>query len=128
MKWISSLLAVLLCFAASLPLLSAQTESPSVTGKWHFVFNTGDGERTFDANFDVDGEKVTGSWRASGEEKGADVKGTYRDGKLNLEFAVANSEVGPGTLTIKGDVAADSITGTWTFQEYDGSFKATRPQ
>jgi hypothetical protein len=63
---------------------------------------------------------VTGKWDKS------DVKGTFTDGKLNLEFPINSEEAGPGTLKIKGDLANDALTGTWEFQEYNGTFKATR--
>ena len=101
--------------------MGPQTQAPDIAGKWHFVFDTGDGTREFDATLQSDGDKVTGKWMDQD-----DVKGTYADGKLSLEFAVSQSEVGPGTLKIVGEASGDSLTGTWAFQTYDGTFKATR--
>jgi len=99
---------------------SAQT-SGDIAGKWHFVLQTGDGDRTYDTVFTQDGDKVGGKW-----ENKYDVKGTFTDGKLNLEFPVTSEEVGEGTLKITGQLEKDQLTGDWSFQTYDGKFKATR--
>lgn len=104
------------CFAPS----SAAQTGADITGKWHFVLQTQDGERTFDPTFTLDGDKVGGKWDNS------DVKGTFTGGKLNLSFETNSAEVGPGTLKITGQLEKDQLTGNWSFQSYDGSFKATR--
>jgi len=95
-----------------------------VSGKWQFVLNTEGGDRNAAANFQVDGEKVSGKWG----DANADVAGTWSDGKLDLAFPYNSDEAGPGTLKIKGKMEGDALTGTWEFQEYSGTFKATRPQ
>lgn len=97
----------------------AQT-SGDIAGKWHFILQTPDGDRTYDPTFTLDGDKVGGKWGK------ADVKGTFTNGKLNLEFPVNSDEVGEGTLKIAGQLEKDQITGEWSFQTYDGNFKATR--
>lgn len=109
--------------------LWASQESPSpsaatgdVSGKWHFIFDTEGGDRTFEADFKTDGKVVTGTWGGKPE-----VKGTFQDGKLELEFPTVSDEAGPGTLKITGKLA-DALTGTWSFQSYAGTFKATRPK
>jgi hypothetical protein len=112
------MLASLLCVLVLAPPGRAQTST--ITGKWHFVLQTEGGERTADPTFQQDGDKVTGKW---GD---ADVKGTFTNGKLDLAFAYTSEEVGPGTLKIKGESKADTLTGSWEFQEYSGTFKATR--
>lgn len=99
---------------------SAQT-TPSVTGKWHFVLSTEGGDRIFEPMFQQDGDKVTGKWGADGN-----VKGTFSEGKLALEFPVTSEEAGPGTLKINGTLADDALSGEWAFNDYAGSFKATR--
>lgn len=123
MKFISALCALILCFGLVVATGSAQT--PTVAGKWHFVFQTDDGERNFDATFQQDGDKVTGKWMD------ADVQGTFADGKLNLEFQF-NSEVGPGTLKMTGQLAENALSGNWEFQasggNYTGTFKASKAQ
>ena len=98
---------------------AAQT-SGDIAGKWHFVLQTTDGDRTYDPIFTQDGDKVGGKWDKS------DVKGTFTDGKLNLEFPANSDEVGEGILKITGQLEKDQITGDWSFQTYDGKFKATR--
>jgi hypothetical protein len=98
--------------------LSAQ--GASVTGKWHCVMQTQDGERIIEPTFQQDGQKVTGKWRDG------DVKGTFSSGKLDVEFPVNSEEAGPGILKLKGELSGDSLAGEWTFQEYKGTFRATR--
>ena len=100
-------------------VLSAQG-APNVSGKWHFVLQTEDGERIIEPTFQQDGDKVTGKWRDS------DVKGTFSNGRLDIEFPVNSEEVGPGTMKLKGALAGESLSGDWTFLEYKGTFRATR--
>ena len=92
----------------------------SVTGKWKFVLDTEGGDRIYPADLQQDGEKVSGRWANKDE-----VKGTFSKGKLALEFPADSDEVGKGTLKLTGDLT-DSLTGTWSFQTYSGTFKATR--
>jgi hypothetical protein len=73
-----------------------------------------------DSDFQVDGDQVSGKFGKT------DVKGTFTDGKLNLEFPLNSDEAGPGTMKIKGELAGDTLTGNWSFQEHDGTFKASR--
>jgi hypothetical protein len=95
--------------------------SATVTGKWHFVLDTEGGDRTFDPVFQQDGDQVTGKWGTG------DVKGTFTAGKqLDLAFPVTSEEAGPGTLKLKGELADDALSGNWSFNEYSGTFKATR--
>jgi hypothetical protein len=100
--------------------LSVGQDNPTVTGKWHFVLQTEDGQRVFDPTFQQDGEKITGKWDK------ADVKGTFTAGLLALEFPVTSDEAGPGTLKLKGHFDADALVGDWNFEQYGGKFKATR--
>ena len=121
MRFMIALGVALLCFGLVAGKGTAQ--SAGVSGKWHFVFQTEDGERNFDATFQQDGDKVTGKW---GD---ADVQGTFVDGKLNLEFQF-NSEVGPGNLKLMGQLAEGALSGNWEFQAsggtYTGTFKGSK--
>ena len=110
--------AAAICLIGAMPLSAAR--KPDISGKWHFVMQTEGGDRDREATFQLDGNKVTGKW------DDADVQGTFDGGKLELEFPVTSEEVGKGTLKIKGELAEDSLTGTWEFQTYSGTFKATR--
>ena len=56
----------------------------NVSGKWHCVLQTEDGERVIEPICRQDGEKVTGKWRDG------DVKGTFSNGKLNVEIPVTS--------------------------------------
>ena len=125
-KFFLSMLFAAVCVCASAVPQQSSGSGPAandITGKWHFVLQTEGGVRELDADFKVDGDKVTGKWGDS-----ANVKGTYSDGKLSLEFPINSEEAGAGTLKIDGELADDALTGTWAFQQYDGSFKATRPK
>ncbi|HLH05044.1 MAG TPA: hypothetical protein VKX25_19910 [Bryobacteraceae bacterium] len=113
------LLAVL--SGTGLLLLARGPASNDISGKWHFVYQTEAGERENDANFKLDGDQVTGKY---GE---ADVKGTFKDGELDLEFPYNSDEAGmTATLKMKGKLKDGKLTGNWQFADYDGTFVATR--
>ncbi len=118
MKFLIALAALFAVFGLLIPKASAQ--APDISGKWHFVLQTEGGDRDVDAEFQQQADKITGTWDK------AKVKGTFTDGKLNLEFPIDSEEAGPGTLTLKGQLEGETLTGTWAFQTYDGKFKATR--
>lgn len=115
--------AAIICLVASRPMAHAQ--DAGINGKWHFVLETPGGDRELDANFTVDNDgNVSGKW---GE---ADVAGTYKEGKLALSFQFTSEEAGT-TADMKIDGKLDdagALVGDWAFSEYNGSFKATRPQ
>jgi hypothetical protein len=118
--------AAVTCLILARPAMHAQTSSPDpgINGKWHFVLSTPGGDREVNANFSVDADgKVTGKW---GD---ADVAGTYKDGKLALDFEFTSEEAGT-TAEMKIDGKLDenaALTGDWAFSEYNGTYKATRP-
>jgi hypothetical protein len=118
--------AAVVCIAIGRPNLQAQTttQQSGIDGKWHFVLETPGGEREVDADFTVDNDgNVTGKWGS------ADATGTYKDGKLSLNFQFTSDEVGI-TDAMKIDGKLDetaALTGDWAFSEYNGTFKATRP-
>jgi hypothetical protein len=102
----------------------AQAQDAGINGKWHYVLETPGGDREVDADFTVDSDgNVTGKWGNS------DVAGTYKDGKLALDFQFTSEEVG-ATASMKIDGKLDdtaALTGDWAFSEYNGSYKAIRP-
>lgn len=124
--FMKNLLAMFILLTGSVllvPFSAAKTaDTPTtVAGKWHFVLDTEGGDRMVDPVFQQDSDQVTGKWGDS------DVKGTFTEGKLlDLAFPINSEEAGPGTLKIKGELAADAISGNWSFNEYSGTFKATR--
>jgi hypothetical protein len=124
---IKSLIAVFAVLAFLWTPLTRADEPASVAGKWHFVFDTEGGDRTFDSVLEQNADKITGKWAIDVKPNGDPVSGTYIDKKLSLEFAITESEVGPGTMKITGQLADDgSLTGTWAFSDYSGTYKATR--
>ena len=76
-------IAIVALGLAALLLFSLRTVSASdpITGKWTFVFDTEGGPREFAADLKLDGDKVIGKFA----EK-AEVKGTFKDQKIELAF------------------------------------------
>jgi hypothetical protein len=122
MKNLLAMFVLLMGAALVVPFGAAKNmqDKADVNGKWHFVLDTPGGDRELDAEFKVDGDQVSGKWGPS------DVKGTFSDGKLNLEFPFNSEEAGAGTMKIKGVLADGALTGDWAFSDYAGQFKATR--
>lgn len=60
----------------------------SLSGKWTMVMDTPGGERRATPTLALDGENVTGTWDSS------EVKGTFKEGRLELEFPLSSSEAG----------------------------------
>ncbi len=104
------------------PASAAQAQSSAgLPGKWHIVLDTPGGDRELDADLKVSDGQVTGKWGT------ADVAGTFKDGKLNLDFPFTSEEVGAtAKFKVAGTLDGDSITGTWEFTEYNGTLKGTR--
>jgi hypothetical protein len=123
MKTLLAIFVFLIGAALIVPFGTAQTAKAAATiaGKWHFVLDTEGGDRAVESVLQQDGDQVTGKWGTG------DVKGTFIEGKLNLEFPITSDEAGPGTMKVKGILAADdTLSGDWAFNEYAGTFKATR--
>lgn len=111
------------------PFVASAQETPNsqdkrLNGKWHFVFDTESGDREFEAEFSVDADgKVTGTWDK------APVAGTYKDGHMQLAFEATSEEANEtAQLQLDGKIDDSStITGSWAFSSYNGTFKATHP-
>ena len=105
------------------PAAPDKSQDNTVNGKWHFVFNTPGGDREFDADFTVDAEgKVSGTFGKSA------AAGTFKDGHLQMAFDTTTEEGETGQLQMDGKLdETATLSGTWTFSEYEGTFKATRP-
>lgn len=113
----------LVCGVARPSMMQSGTAAATsdLTGKWHFTLNTEGGDREVEALFKVDGDQVTGTWDKT------DVKGTYKDGDLDLAFPLNSEEAGmTATLKIKGKLKADKLSGNWEFSEYSGTFTAAK--
>jgi hypothetical protein len=112
---------VALFLAALLFSLRIVSASDPITGKWTFVIDTEGGPREFTADFKLDGDKVTGKFAET------DVKGTYKDQKIDLAFPFHSDEAGlTDTLTITGKLEKDALVGDWTFNQWSGTYKAQR--
>ncbi|MGA8731486.1 MAG: hypothetical protein WB608_22195 [Terracidiphilus sp.] len=117
--------------AASQNTPAAQDSAPAaakdsgIAGKWHFVMDTPGGDREMDAEFIVDKDgNVTGKYGNTA------VAGTYKDGKMDLNFSMTSEESGEtAPLKLEGKLdETNALIGTWAFSSYDGTFKATRPK
>lgn len=111
--------------AAQNPAAQDTAKDAGIAGKWHFVMDTPGGDREMDAEFAVDKDgNVTGKYGAT------DVAGTYKDGKMDLNFSMTSEESGEtAPLKLEGKLDdTNALTGTWAFSSYDGTFKATRPK
>jgi hypothetical protein len=114
MRFIVSVSIALVC-------LAGLAFAAGLNGKWTFNLETDGGPRTASVQLGVDGEKVSGKWDR------ADVKGSFAGGKLALDFPLESAEAGrTANLKIKGTLEGNQITGTWNWEEYSGSFKASR--
>jgi hypothetical protein len=104
---------------------SVSAAATGLDGKWHFVMDTPGGDREMDAEFAVDPDgKVTGNYNKT------PVAGTFKDGKMDLSFEMTSEESGEtAPLKLVGKVDdAGTLTGTWEFSSYGGTFKAARPK
>jgi len=111
------ILALCLIGGSNLPAAQAG----DVTGKWLFALTTGELSAEYSADFQSEGEKVTGTW------EGTEVEGTFKEGELALSFPFHPLETErTGTLTVTGRFDGDMLAGDWSWNEYGGSFKATR--
>jgi beta-galactosidase len=98
---------------------AAQAGGPA--GAWKFVLNTPVGTREVAVVLEQNGDAVGGTW-----DKSAPVKGTFAGGKVELAFPIETQEAGKGTIRISGALDGGSLTGKWAFEEYGGTFQATR--
>jgi hypothetical protein len=100
---------------------TALLAAADVAGAWTFVMETPGGERRAEVVMNLDGETVTGTWDST------PLKGTFRDGRLELAFPMSSPEAEmTATLTVSGTLKDDVLTGTWSFGEYGGSFTGSR--
>ena len=108
-------------FAVIFAIACAALAQTSVAGKWKFVFDTEGGIREQTQVFEQSGEAVTGKW------EDADIKGTFKNGKLNLSFPLHSKEGGfSATLNINASLEADALKGSWEFGGHGGTFTASR--
>jgi hypothetical protein len=113
----------MLCFVMGRPF--ANSQDTGISGKWQFVLETPGGDREVDADLAVDADgNVTGKF---GD---ADIAGTYKDGKLDLNFQFTSAEAGAtAAMKIGGKLdGSAALAGDWEFSSYNGTFKATRPK
>jgi len=106
------------------PAQTTSSQDKAINGKWHFVFNIPSGDREFDADFTVDAEgKVSGTFGKS------PAAGTFKGGHLQMAFDTTSEEGETAQLQLDGKLEDPAtLTGSWSFSSYDGTFKATHPK
>ena len=115
--WVALLGVVALLFS-----LRVASASDPITGKWTFLFDTGDGEKEVTADLKLDGDKVGGKFAGK-----ADVKGTFKDQKIDLAFPFDYEEGNiSDVLKITGKLEKGALAGDWTFSQYSGTYTARR--
>lgn len=105
---------------AVLAVMALPGEDP-LTGKWSMVMETPGGERRAVPVFAVEGETVTGKWDQS------EVKGTFKDGQLELEFPLESGEAGyKANFKVSAKLEAGVLKGSWSFSSYSGKLEGKR--
>jgi hypothetical protein len=115
MRTVQGILLISFLTAATLGAAS------DISRKWHFVMKTPGSDREISADLLQAGEQVSGKW------DGADVKGTFKEGALELVFPYASAEAGTtGDCTLKGTMKDGGMTGSWEYGQWSGTFTAAR--
>ena len=71
--------------------------------------------------------KVADDGAVSGTLASSELKGTFKDGELKLEFEYVDEEsAGKGILKITGKSAGGVLAGEWSFNGSVGNFKTVR--
>jgi hypothetical protein len=109
-------------------LLAAPVFGAGLNGDWHFVFDTEAGVREADMTLQVKGREVFGKIRMpESAEEAPEVKGTFQDGQVSLDFPYYSEDAGfQSTVRIQGKLDGDKISGDWQFDQHKGTFTATR--
>lgn len=80
-------------------------------GKWTFVVHTYMGDMTSNMDFQVDGEKLTGTGEDAANGAVAEVQdGVYKDNQFSYKLTIKTA-VGEMTNELSGTVDGDTITG-----------------
>ncbi len=78
--------------------------------------DTPGGERRATPTLALDGENVTGTWDSS------EVKGTFKEGRLELEFPLSSSEAGyKAIFKVSAKLEGEELKGTWNWATYNGA-------
>ncbi len=106
---------------AGFALCSVLHAASAIDGKWQFSLQTDGGPREVAVEMKTDGEQVTGTWATT------ELKGTFTDNTLALNFPLASPEAGfTAPLAVDGTLEGDTLKGTWKFGDYGGTFTAAK--
>ncbi|NOR52595.1 MAG: hypothetical protein GQ536_00690 [Candidatus Aminicenantes bacterium] len=111
-----SILALSLVFFLALSLSALYAD---ITGDWEMTTQGRRGERTMDIHFEQKGEKITVTWSTP---RGGEVKaeGTIKGNDIEWSFT-RETPRGDFTMTYKGKIEGDTMTGTMQMGERGSS-------
>ena len=97
-------------------LVALAVGADGLSGKWNMSMETPGGERTATPTFVLEGETVTGKWDSS------QVKGTFKEGKLELDFPLTSSEAGyQAAFKVSAKLENGTLKGSWSWATYGGN-------
>ena len=106
-----SIFALSLLFFLGLSLSALYAD---VTGDWEMTMQSRRGERKMDIHFEQKGEKLTATW--SGRRGEIKAEGTIKGNDIEWSFT-RETPRGDFTMTYKGKVEGDTMTGTMQMGE-----------
>jgi hypothetical protein len=121
------MITLLLAVAVTAGLISSgaqQVASPDISGAWELAVTTSRGVETATLTLKKNGEKLSGSVARGTEQSPAEA--TLKDKAVTIVITTQNQS-GPVTITLKGEVAGDTMSGTGEFgARGSGSWTAKR--
>ncbi|MBI4585201.1 MAG: hypothetical protein HY717_14405 [Planctomycetes bacterium] len=114
-----------LTLQALLWVTQAGVAEVNLSGEWAVVIAYNDQTRDYSLDLKQDGEKISGSFISPRSGKYPIQKGSFKDGKLNMEV-VRNISGQDVTIKFDGKLVGEKLEGMAQLSEYSGSFSATR--
>ena len=117
-KWQRGLVmvAVLSLLAVAMPALAE--DAVDITGAWEVSWEGRQGTRTVTINFEQDGENLKGSF--AGPQGGeVPVTGSIKGDQITFSVSM-QSQRGEFTLTFKGTVEGEAMSGTMSMAQMEG--------
>ena len=114
-------------FVVTIVALAALTAAPraqaDLNGAWALSFNTPNGNLEASATFKQDGEELSGTM--SGPQGEVPLKGTVKGKTFTFTIDV-QSQNGPLTINLQGELDGDAIKGTFDFGQGMGDWAGKR--
>jgi len=114
---------LVLTLALAVGLVAATSAQADMSGGWTLTFEGPNGPVEAAATFKQDGEKITGT--LTGPQGDAPVAGTIKDKAFTFTMSV-QTQNGELAIKISGEVAGETLTGTFDFGQGSGNFTGKR--